>query len=179
MELREYIEAGIERFGTAVALAKVLDQNVTALRNVKAHRQGLPNYACVKLADLLGVERIEVIAASELVTEKNPERQKVWLPFVQTAEARRIALSAVKSVMPVGTIEEKAAQTTVKSVASAVTSAVANGVAGRQQGMTGSNADVASVETKTAPEREPSKKLVAKGGIEPPTRGFSIRCSTD
>ncbi len=35
-------------------------------------------------------------------------------------------------------------------------------------------------ETKTARREDgPSGILVAKGGIEPPTRGFSIRCSTN
>ena len=64
------------------------------ITNAKAHRRGLPNYACVVLADLVGAERIEVIAASELVTEKNPEKREVWLPFVLAAEARRLAAIA-------------------------------------------------------------------------------------
>ena len=138
MELRDYIEAGIKKCGTAVSLAKLLGQNANLVRDAKAHRKGLPNYACVKLADLLGTERIEVIAASELVTEKNPERQKVWLPFVLAAEARQLAQAAQANAAP---------------------------------GVT--------AETKTAPTGEPSEKLVANRGIEPRTRGFSIRCSTN
>jgi hypothetical protein len=137
MELKDYIEAGIAKCGTAVSLAKQLSQNANAVRDAKRHRQGLPNYACVMLADLLGVERIEVIAASELVTEKNPERQKVWLPFVLAAEMRQLALDAQNAVQ------------------------------------------VATAETKTAPIKEPSEEDVASRGIEPRTRGFSIRCSTN
>ena len=94
MELKNYIQAGIEKLGSVIALAKHLDQQDTAITNAKGHRRGLPEYACVMLADLLEVERIEVIAASELVTEKNPERQKVWLPFVLAAEARLLAQHA-------------------------------------------------------------------------------------
>ena len=95
----------------------------------------MPNYACVKLADLLGVERIEVIAASELVTEKNPERREAWLPFVLAAEARMSAQNAQSLV---------------------------------------------AADVKTAPDKpEPSDNLVANRGIEPRTRGFSIRCSTN
>jgi hypothetical protein len=94
MELREYIKAGIEKYGSVVSLAKLIGQDAANVTNAKAHRRGLPNYACVMLADLLGAERIEVIAASELVTEKNPERQKVWLPFVLAAEARMLAQNA-------------------------------------------------------------------------------------
>ena len=133
MELRNYIEAGIEKCGSVISLAKQLGQHETTITNAKAHRRGLPNYACVVLADLIGVERIEVIAASELVTEKHEERRAVWLPFVQMAEARRLAALA-------------------------------------QQG----NANAAKAETTTAPNREPSKEVVASRGIEPRTRGFSI-----
>ncbi len=137
MELRNYIELGIQKAGSVIALAKHLSQLDTTITNAKAHRRGLPNYACVMLADLLEVERIEVIAASELVTEKNPTRREVWLPFVLAAEARQLAETAEKT------------------------------------------AAKPAPETKTAPEREPSKKLVASRGIEPRTRGFSVRCSTN
>ena len=139
MELREYIEEGIRQCGTAVSLAKHLDQLPSVIRNAKAHQRGLPIYACVMLADLLRVERLEVIAASELVTEKHPERRALWLPFVLTAEARQGA-----ALVPSSTAKTGAAQ------------------------------------METAPGREPFKKvLVASRGIEPRTRGFSIRCSTN
>ena len=135
MEMKNYIEAGIEKAGSVISLAKLLQLQDTTVTNAKAHRRGLPNYACIKLADLLGVERLEVIAASELVTEKNPEKREVWLPIVLAAEAREIAR----------TTQDSAQKT----------------------------------ETKTAPNREPSEEVVASRGIEPRTRGFSIRCSTN
>lgn len=78
-DLRDYIEAGIKKYRTAVALSRVLKQNPKALSNAKHHKQGLPNYVCAALADLIGVERINVIAASELVTEKNLDRRNFWL----------------------------------------------------------------------------------------------------
>ena len=108
MELREYIETGIKKVGSVVALAKLIGQNAANVTNAKAQRRGLPNYACVRLADLLSVERIEVIAASELVTEKNPERQKVWLPFVLAAEMRQLALDA-QNAAPVAIAEMQTA----------------------------------------------------------------------
>lgn len=111
MELRDYIEAGIEKCESVVSLAKQLGQADTTITNAKAHRRGLPNYACVKLADLLGTERIEVIAASELVTEKNPERREVWLPFVLAAEARMLAANAQTNAAPGATAETKTAPT--------------------------------------------------------------------
>ncbi|MDP2852571.1 MAG: hypothetical protein Q8O23_04110, partial [Gallionella sp.] len=45
------------------------------------------------IADLIGEDRITVIAASELVTEKKEERRKVWHPFV--ARAASVVLGIV------------------------------------------------------------------------------------
>lgn len=109
MELRNFIEAGEEKVGGRKPLALILEQAPNAITNAKANRQGLPNYACVKLAELLGVERIEVIAASELVTEKNPERREVWLPFVLAAEARQHAQAAQQSADQTANAETKTA----------------------------------------------------------------------
>lgn len=83
MELRDYIEAGIKKRETAVSLAEELEQDATALRNAKAHRRGLPVYACIKLANLIGADPLEIIAASELVTEKREDRKAIFRPFVQ------------------------------------------------------------------------------------------------
>jgi hypothetical protein len=82
-ELRDYIEKGSDKAGTLRNLAEVLNQPPEALTAAKGGRRGLPTYACVKLAQLIGEDERRVIAASELVTEKNPERRAVWLPFVQ------------------------------------------------------------------------------------------------
>ena len=65
------------------------------LTNAKAQQRGLPNYACVILAKLLGVPPIEVIAANELVTEKREERRAEWLPFVLGATPIQVALDAI------------------------------------------------------------------------------------
>lgn len=85
MELRDYIKQGEEAKGTGRALATYLDQAATTLADAKAGRRGLPDFACVKLAALIGVDTLEVIAASQLVTETKPERREVWLPFVRQA----------------------------------------------------------------------------------------------
>lgn len=47
--------------------------------------RGLPVYACIELARLIEVDPMEVIAASELVTEKNEKRKAIFLPFVHMA----------------------------------------------------------------------------------------------
>lgn len=83
MELRDYIEEGIAKFGTATELAKELGMNANQVRDAKAHRCGLPNYACIRLAGLIDVEPIAIIAASELATEKREDRKEIFRPFAQ------------------------------------------------------------------------------------------------
>lgn len=80
MELRDYIEAGIKKTGSVVSLAKLLGQQDTNITNAKAQRRGLPNYACVKLADLLGAERIEVMPHRNWL-QKKPGKTKGMAPF--------------------------------------------------------------------------------------------------
>jgi len=101
MELRDYIEKGLEGFGTATALAQFLGMNPNALRDAKAHRVGLPSYACVKLAQLIKVDPLEVIAASELVTEKKEERKAIWLPFVSGNMAHPVAAALIATGLTV------------------------------------------------------------------------------
>lgn len=82
MRLREMIEKAIHASNNQSDIAKVIGVSAKALTEAKAERRGLPAYACVKLAQLIGEDECRVIAASELVTEKNPERRAIWLPFV-------------------------------------------------------------------------------------------------
>jgi hypothetical protein len=83
MQLLIYINKAEELTGSRKALALALKLNANQITDAKAGRNGLPGFACVKLAQLIGEDERRVIAASELVTEKNPERRAVWLPFVQ------------------------------------------------------------------------------------------------
>ena len=87
MDLKGYITKGIDAAGGVIALAERLDIDRTNLTSAKAGRRRLPNHACVKLAQLIEEDERKVWAASELVTEKNPERRAVWLPFVQEIAA--------------------------------------------------------------------------------------------
>lgn len=87
MEMRDFIEAGIAKCGTAVELGKVIEQHQNAVRDAKGHRRGLPVYACIRLAHLIEADPLAVIAASELVTEKKEERRAILLPLVNTAKS--------------------------------------------------------------------------------------------
>ena len=85
--LKELIERAEKAAGGQKQLALKIGQSESNIRGAKAGVRGLPVYACVMIADLIGEERITVIAASELITEKKEERRKVWSPFVKHAAA--------------------------------------------------------------------------------------------
>jgi hypothetical protein len=77
MDLKEYIEMGEEKAGSQVALAKFLSMNTATIRKSKNGAQGIPIPICIKLANYINVPEIQVIAASELTTEKKPERRQI------------------------------------------------------------------------------------------------------
>lgn len=77
MDMKKYIEMGEKAAGSQQELAEYLGQFASAIGRVKRGAAGLPIPLCVKLADLIGEPRLEVIAASDLVTEKNAERRKI------------------------------------------------------------------------------------------------------
>lgn len=78
MKLNEYIQKGIENKGSAVALAKELDLNQNCVYDAKRGQRGLPSFACIRLAEIIKADPLEVIAASELITEKKEERKAIW-----------------------------------------------------------------------------------------------------
>ena len=96
MELRDYIAEGIRITGTAAALGKRLGQPASVISNTKSHQRGLPLAACYKLADLIGVPRDAVAAASALVTEKDEGIRAYLRPFVQTAmHVQHLSIAAI------------------------------------------------------------------------------------
>lgn len=97
MELREMIEAAAKITGSQAALAKVIGVRPDQLTHAKAARAGLPEVACGKLAEILSIDRWTVIAASALVTEKNPEKRAYLAPFVLES-ARKAATWLIATV---------------------------------------------------------------------------------
>lgn len=95
MNLRDYIEMGEMEAGSQVKLAKFLMMNPANIRNAKRGTQGIPDAMCIKLAKLVEVTEIEVIAASNLVTEKNPERRKIFEGCLATLTSIAFAILLV------------------------------------------------------------------------------------
>ncbi len=78
MEMKKYLELGEEKAGKQIELARILGIPDSYIRIVKSGRRGLPADICIKLADYIGADRLEVIAASNLVTEKDEEKIKIF-----------------------------------------------------------------------------------------------------
>ena len=95
MELREYIEEGAAKAGSVSALARMFGMNQPDLSNAKSHKRPLPAKAVVQLAEYIGADLKSVIAANELVTEKDEAKRAFWSPFVQGAKAASIALALI------------------------------------------------------------------------------------
>ena len=100
MKMKTYIEMGEKKAGKQIELAKILNIRDTALRLAKSGKKGLPDAICIKLADYIEVDRIEVIAASNLVTEKDEERRKIFEScFTRAASIAAAALIFAGSSM--------------------------------------------------------------------------------
>lgn len=97
--LKDMIERAEKAAGGQKKLGLKISQSPSTLRNAKAGQQGLPSYACVMIAELIGEDETAVIAASELVTEKKPERRTFWEKKLERLAAM-VLLGVISVVTP-------------------------------------------------------------------------------
>lgn len=89
MELRDYIDMGAKKAGSLTALAKMLEMSQPTISGVRAHKRPLPDMQLIQLAEYLGVNERELIAANNIAMGKHVE---FWRPFVmRTAHTVRHA----------------------------------------------------------------------------------------
>lgn len=100
MELKNYIEKAEKKAGSQIELAKFLGISTGYIRNAKANKSGLPDPLCMKLADYINEDKLSVIAASGLVTEKDPERRKI----LESCFSRAAMITAAVSLIGVASI---------------------------------------------------------------------------
>lgn len=93
--MKELIEAAEKKAGKQVELARILGIRESYLRQAKLGKSGLPDAICIKLADYLETDRLEVIAASNLVTEKDEERRKVFESCFSGSKAASFTTTAL------------------------------------------------------------------------------------
>lgn len=77
MDMKNYIEAAEKKAGTQKKLAEILGITDRYIRLVKKDKQGFSNEICIVLADYINEDRLEVIAASSLVAEKDERKRKI------------------------------------------------------------------------------------------------------
>lgn len=92
MQLKDYIEEGAKKAGSLSELGRMLCLQQQTISAAKGHKRPLPVKAVVQLADYIGADLRSVIAANELVTEKDEDKRRFWSPFVDHAKAASIAL---------------------------------------------------------------------------------------
>jgi DNA-binding XRE family transcriptional regulator len=78
MEMKNYIEKAEKKAGKQTELANMLGITASYIRMVKAGKKGFPIETCIVLADYINEDRLEVIAASNLVTEKDDRKRKIF-----------------------------------------------------------------------------------------------------
>ena len=100
MEMKTYIEMGEKKAGKQTELGRILGIKENYLRNAKSGRAGLPDAICIKLADYIEVNPLQVIAASNLVTEKDEERRKIFESCFTRAASALLVLAAVYNLLP-------------------------------------------------------------------------------
>lgn len=101
MEMKEFIEMGEKKAGSQKELAKILDTRYTTLVAVKNGKRSLTAAICIKLARYINIDELEVIAASNLIIEKDEERRKIFEScFKGASKAASVALIVgVTSIM--------------------------------------------------------------------------------
>lgn len=101
MKMKEFIERAEAKAGKQIELAKILGVSASYIRLVKAGKNGLSADMCIILADYISADRLEVIAASNLVTEKDEEKRKIFESCFSRAASFTIAafFLAVISIM--------------------------------------------------------------------------------
>ncbi len=101
MELKNYIENAEKKAGSQKNLSDILGISAGYIRMAKGEKRGFPEAICIKLADYLEEDRLSVIAASGLVTEKDQERRKILEScFKKVASVASIALVTTMLTLP-------------------------------------------------------------------------------
>lgn len=78
MKMNDYLEKAQKKAGSQIKLAKILGISDRYIRLVRDGERSLADDVCIQLADYIGADRLEVIAASNLVTEKDEKKRKVF-----------------------------------------------------------------------------------------------------
>ena len=95
MDMKNYIEMAEKKAGKQIELARILGISDAYIRAAKRGARGLPVDICILLARYIDEDEIKVIAASNLVTEKDEKKRKIFESCFTRAASAIFALAAV------------------------------------------------------------------------------------
>lgn len=100
MDMKEFIEMGEKKAGSQKELAEYLGTRYTTLVAVKAGKKSLTTALCIKLGRYIDVDELEVIAASNLIIEKDAERRKIFESCIKkTSQAACLGIVVALSLI--------------------------------------------------------------------------------
>lgn len=100
MQMRNYIEQAEKKAGKQIELAKMLGVSASYIRLVKSGKNGLSTDMCIVLADYIEEDPLKVIAASNLVTEKDERKRKIF----ESCFSRAASVTAAAIVISILTL---------------------------------------------------------------------------
>lgn len=95
MEMKNYIERAEKKAGTQKKLAEMLDISTRYINMAKNGKRCLSVDTCIVLADYINADRLEVIAASNLTTEKDEKKRKIFESCFNRAATVAVAASLI------------------------------------------------------------------------------------
>jgi ribosome-binding protein aMBF1 (putative translation factor) len=85
MKTLEYLDAAKAKLGIAsdYALAKKLNMTTTAISNYRVGRSRMDDDVALKVAKILEIDPLEVIAAANVERSKTPEIKALWMGVME------------------------------------------------------------------------------------------------
>ncbi|WP_199154320.1 hypothetical protein [Chromobacterium sp. ASV23] len=79
----EYLQDAIEKLGVEndVQAAAALRISKQALSHYRTGTRIMDDFACIMVAKVLGIDGMEIIAATQMEREKDQERREIWADF--------------------------------------------------------------------------------------------------
>jgi hypothetical protein len=99
MSYGEILEKAVKKAGTQRELGTIINQHENAISEARKGKRGLPDTACLKLAQFMEIDFGKVIAARNEWTAKSEEERKIWLPLVRAAGIAALSIGVVTSFL--------------------------------------------------------------------------------
>lgn len=93
----EYLDEAKEKHGikSDSELGRQLGASKQAVSGWRNSPSKPDDYACIRLAELLGINPLEIIAAANAEREADPERAKWWLDFSKRHGIKTLSVSLI------------------------------------------------------------------------------------